>query len=312
MVIASMPGDDQTSRIALMMLSTRKAPHMNEYGVGLLMVLRYFHRSRQAQHYSNEVHWGYERYLSILKDLLNVHPIWIWLQENKEKWNLSERDMNSRADPSSAQHPQPQPLHHPHYQHQRADIVIRDVDNSLQLDHHSNTDSDMVGMNDSEDEDEASHFEIDPFVPSQGTPKDIVVEGCGTPGVNGVYTPDGVFENAGKYGKAGVWDNRNHRFSIFQCNVSNNTRHWYISIVPVGGNPGTSADLDFFTAPIGRNQAPTSKVPPPDGWTKAQEGADPPPTLLLRYEEPPKVPENDGSWVMPDQVDERQGQSGHV
>jgi ubiquitin carboxyl-terminal hydrolase 9/24 len=304
MVIASMPGDDQASRISLMMLSTKKSPRTNEYGVGLLMVLRYFHRSRQAQHYSNEVHWGYERYLSILKDLENVHPIWVWLHENKDKWNFAERDMHSRVDPSSAQHPQPQPLHHPHYQHQRADIGNRDVDNSLQLDHHSNTDSDMGGMNDSEDEDEASHFEtLDPFVSSHGTPKEIIVEGCGTPGVNGVYTPDGVFENAGKYGKDGMWDNRKHRFSIFQCNVSNNTRHWYISIVPVGGNPGTSADVDFFTAPIGPNQsAVNEQVPPAGGWTKAQEGADPPPSLLLRYDEQP----------MRDQVDERQGQSGQV
>ena len=223
-----------------------------------------------------------------------------------DKWTFVERDMFNRGDSAGVQHAQTQPLHHPHYQHQRNELGSRETDNSLHLDHHSNTDSDMVGMNDSEDEDEASHYDtmVSFMTTNNEGPAQIVVEGSGTPGVNGKYHQDGYFENACKYGKEGTWNGTSQKFNIFQCNVSNNTRHWYISIVPVRGNPGTSADIDFYTAPVTQD---CTKVPPADGWSKAQEGADPPPRLSFRHAEGgrPEGQENDGSWLGRENGDER-------
>ena len=291
MVIASMPGDDQSSRIALIMQSSAKMRH-SDYNAGLLMVLRQLHRQRQTQQYSSEFHWGFERYLTILKELQTMHPVSVWLTNNKDKWSFLERDLMSSRGEHPGNSPQTQALHHPHYQHSRPELGVREGDNSLNhLDHQSNTDSDMCGMNDSEDEDEGSHFDsMMPTMTANEGPTQIVVEGCGTPGVNGTYHQDGYFENACKYGKEGVWNGATHKFNIFQCNVSNNTRHWYISIVPVRGSPGTSADMDFYTAPL---TSECTKIPPASGWAKAQEGADPPPRIS--YLNGGGL-ENDGSW----------------
>ena len=163
----------------------------------------------------------------------------------------------------------------------------------------------MGGMNDSEDEDEGSHYDnISSFMTANEGPPQIVVEGCGTLGVNGTYHQDGYFENACKYAKEGQWNGSNHKFNIFQCNVSNNTRHWYISIVPVRGSPGTSADIDFYTAPLTPDCA---KIPPATGWAKAQEGSAPLPRLSFRHADGGQTDgqENDGSWLGRENGEER-------
>ena len=300
-VIASMPGDDQMSRILLIMQSSVRPGGRHDYGVGLLSVLRSLQRSRPTQHYNTEVHWGYERYISVLRELALVHPVLVWMQENKEKWSFVERDLSSLGD-----HAAPQAQHfHPQFHYQRNDLGARDPDGSLHPDHHSNTDSDMGGMNDSDDEDEGSQYDNvgHSYVRANEGPFQIVIESCGTPGVNGVYQQDGVFETACKYVKQGLWKGRTHKFSIFQCHVSNNTRHWYISIVP-HGNPGTSADIDFYTAPV---TADSLKIPPTTGWTKAQEGMDPAPIVSYQQDDPgqPGGQENDGVLSGRDMDEER-------
>jgi hypothetical protein len=85
-----------------------------------------------------------------------------------------------------------------------------------------------------------------------------------------------------------VWKSIPRKFSIFLCNVSNNMKHWYISIVPVSGSTGTSSDIDFHAAPM---TAESTHVPPKSGWIKAVEGKDPAPRLVHRYA---NAYENDG------------------
>ena len=87
---------------------------------------------------------------------------------------------------------------------------------------------------------------------------------------------DGFFESALRYSREGIWNNSQYKFYIFLCNVSNSSKHWYISIVPKGSNPGTNSDIDFYTAKITESSI---KVPPQRGWTKAVEGKDPPPEI---------------------------------
>ena len=81
------------------------------------------------------------------------------------------------------------------------------------------------------------------------------------------------------YSKEGEYDGRIVQFSIFQCNISNSTKHWYISIVPTNGNPGTSSDIDFYSAPVTEH---CRYLPPQDGWVKSNEGKDPSPLLVFR------------------------------
>jgi ubiquitin carboxyl-terminal hydrolase 9/24 len=132
-------------------------------------------------------------------------------------------------------------------------------------------------MNDSEDEDDDSRFEeMDTY---HDVPSEIIVEGAGQPAVNGTYIRDGYFEGACKYSMQGKYNSDVCAFSLFQCNVSNNTKHWYISIVPRNSQPGTSTDIDFYSAPVLDN---CTEYPPTGTWTKSNEGRDPPPKLIYK------------------------------
>lgn len=111
-------------------------------------------------------------------------------------------------------------------------------------------------------------------------PTHVLVRGAGCDEVNGCFHQDGYFEMAAKFAMEGTWRNVRQRFLIFQCNVSNNTKHWYISIVPYDGSPGTASDIDFYTAPATGEHV---RLPPETGWIKSQQGLDPPPTLEFRW-----------------------------
>jgi hypothetical protein len=78
----------------------------------------------------------------------------------------------------------------------------------------------------------------------------VIVQGAGLDVINGVYVRDGIVDGAGRYVKKAIWNGVEDTFSLFRCNVSNNTQHWFISIVPVGAQPGTNADTDFYSAPV--------------------------------------------------------------
>jgi ubiquitin carboxyl-terminal hydrolase 9/24 len=106
----------------------------------------------------------------------------------------------------------------------------------------------------------ADECKSDDATPIREGPSHITVEDAGNPVVNGIYVQCGVFENAFRYVRNGVlWNYSRHQFNILLCNVSNNTKYWYISIVPNGGNPGTSSDIDFYTTLV---TASSRAIPP--------------------------------------------------
>jgi hypothetical protein len=139
----------------------------------------------------------------------------------------------------------------------------------------------MHGVNDSEDEEDESVYDETKYRPEL-----VIVQGAGLEVINGMYHRDGMFENAGKYTKEGHWKGVDEIFSLFRCNVSNNTQHWYISIVPPGVQPGTNTDIDFYSAPV-NEQNPD--VPPARGWTKANEGQGQPPTVSVPRDDRPDI-----------------------
>jgi len=280
--IASIPDERQNYRIGYIMnCNERPSPHA-ETGIGLLSAARAFYSARSNQTYPNEIHYTFDRYVSVLKDLLVLPAFYQWMTDNRNQWSWLERDLLDS-------HPRVQP-------HEvRGDYGRRVGDpNGMPLDHHnhSDTDDNMPGMNDSEDdEDEDSHFdEMDTY---HDSPSRIVVDGAGNPAVNGVYAKDGYFERAFKFSRAAEHNGQPVLFSIFQCNVSNNTKHWYISIVPARGRPGTSADVDFYSAPVTDS---CNDLPPLHGWTKSNEGRDPSPNLAFTTEETEEPPQQN---VMP-------------
>ena len=104
----------------------------------------------------------------------------------------------------------------------------------------------------------------------------VIVANAGLGLVNGVYRRDGSLEGVRKFTRHGEWKGSSEVFSLYLCEVSNKTKHWYISIAPAGRQPGTNADIDFYSAPMGHERP---DFPPTHGWTKAQDGAFPPPTI---------------------------------
>jgi ubiquitin carboxyl-terminal hydrolase 9/24 len=269
-VIASIPDPDQNNRIATIMQCTEKASRNVAYGAGLLQVARSFHRARQTQHYNNDFHWCFERYIGVLKELRHIYPIFKWMQDNQAEWSFMERELLDAHSVATQEN------------QARGDYAPRDTGNAIPLDQHTHSDSDMAGMNDSEDDDEDSQFDaVNTFgnnTENDG-PYQIIVEGAGNPAVNGVYVQDGYFEQACRFVKDGLWNKKQRKFYILQCHVSNNTKHWYISIVPSGASAGTSSDIDFYTAPLSDEDR---HIPPAKEWTISTEGRSPPPELVFR------------------------------
>ena len=107
-----------------------------------------------------------------------------------------------------------------------------------------------------------------------------IVSGAGVHAANGEFSSVGPFKSAQSYGKLGSYNGRLSNFRIFRCDVSDGTRHWYLSIVPEHAEPGTSNDVDFYTVPARDD----SRWPPTSGWTPTGKGIDPPPLLELRQD----------------------------
>jgi ubiquitin carboxyl-terminal hydrolase 9/24 len=267
-VISVTPGEEQQARVRLVMLSNVKPTRSVDFGAGLLNVLQTFYRMRQTHSLSNEVYWTFERYVILVKQLHKLYPVFTWMNDNKSRWKFVEREVTETR---VSQQQQNQPL--------RINYGPREKEGSVRIDHQS--DSDMGDMHDSDEDDDV---QIDNLgvgqTPYPGIPTQIVVEGAGNPAVNGTYEPDGLFEGACRYAMEGKWNDHVQNFYVFLCNVSNNTKHWYISIVPQGQSPGTSSDIDFYSAPM---TADTEHLPPLTGWVKAQEGQDPMPRFIFKF-----------------------------
>jgi hypothetical protein len=261
--VAAVPDRFQEDRISLIMECDTK-PHSNsDQGIGLLVAPKSFSNTRSSQLYSSEIQYAYERYIEAIRELAKIQAVSQWLQENRPLWAWMDRDLFHRNDEVSTRHPA------------RVDYSRRDDENSAApiIDNHAHSDSDMPPHSDEEEDDDFD--DIDPLREKER----VVVQGAGLDAVNGVYARVGTFENVGKYSMIGSWKGQDHEFSLFRCNTSNNTKHWYISIVPMGVQPGTSTDIDFYSAPLSENN-PDS--PPRLGWTKSSEGHNPAPLVIVQ------------------------------
>lgn len=263
-VVASVSDERRAERISLIMQCTDPPAPNAEFGMGLVIASRaYYAAAQQAHTYPNEIAFTYERYVGILKELLPYQHIYHWMSENRNLWAFMERDL---LDPN----------HHPS-QNARSDFGgQRDGEiPGIPINHHSQSDSDALpGMQDSEDDEDSRFEEMENY---EHGPRKIKVEGAGNPAVNGVYLRDGFFERASKFSRRGEYHGKACDFYLFKCNVSNNTKHWYLSIVPNGQTAGTSSDTDFYSAPVNETCA---EFPPLSGWTTSNEGVEPAPTLI--------------------------------
>ena len=76
-----------------MLQCPEKPGHNVDHGAGLLVAARAFYSSRPNQAYSSEMHYAFERYVLVTKELLRVKAIPQWLHEHRPQWNFMEREL---------------------------------------------------------------------------------------------------------------------------------------------------------------------------------------------------------------------------
>jgi len=113
--------------------------------------------------------------------------------------------------------------------------------------------------------------------------REVKVMDCGVAAINGTYKKSGAYDCVPKYVCTSRYNGRDEEFSIFRCRLTDNTRRWYISIVPMNTHPGTTQDIDFYAS-----LPDMDGFPPSEGWVTigptatptAGRGVDPPPRVL--------------------------------
>ena len=87
----------------------------------------------------------------------------------------------------------------------------------------------------------------------------VVIRGCGSEFINGVYKQDGRKDGYNVYTKVGNCNGENHRIEIAVSHSTSGNRRWYISI--------PSENKNFYAAKIieGKN-------PPSTGWSRYKKG----------------------------------------
>mmetsp|Transcript_6472 Transcript_6472/g.15382 ORF Transcript_6472/g.15382 Transcript_6472/m.15382 type:complete len:1203 (-) Transcript_6472:254-3862(-) len=265
--LASIPDDYQKDRIDLIMQCSERV-NADNHPIGLIQASVTFQGLRQRPPYSHELADAYERYIGILKEMINVNSVYTWMEENRKVWASLDRDLF-------------EPPQHAGHSQSRGDYSGRrdNEDVAVHLDHNNHSDSDVQGTNESDedDEDDTCFDEVQ----ESSDVSSILVANAGNGDVNGMYRRDGHHQGVGKYSRHGPFDGKQCKFSLFKCKVSNDTQHWYISIVPGGKEPGTVQDTDFYSTSV---TADYENLPPLSGWTNCKEGLNPPPNLVFQRE----------------------------
>ena len=263
--LASIPDDYQKKRIGYIMQCSRRL-NADTHPFGLMTASTALQSLGHSGTYNvHDVMDVYDRYTGILKEMMNVHSVYDWMEDNRDAWVTLKKDLRDTTQ-------------HAGHGQSRGDYSGRRDNDDVgpHLDHNHQSESDqMPGLNESEEEDdEDSHYDDD----VTHDVFNIQVTAAGQAAVNGLYKRDGSNEGVCKFSRFGKYKKFRSKFSLFKCKVSNNTQHWYISVVPAGRDPGTVQDTDFYSASVG---ADCGNLPPATGWSKCTDGEDPPPTLIF-------------------------------
>ena len=260
-VVAATPGEEQASRISTIMQSKATLAREIGHGAGLLHVARALMNARTDFRGDDKL---LQRYVDIVKHLRELSAVYEWMESHRDAWSFLDREMLE-----SYQGPDADPA---------SDFGFSDPINPQ--DQQSQTDSDMAGINESDDDSQFDHttggLDTSNLNKPNNGPHHLVVSGAGFADANGVYYQAGYFENACRYWKGDSHNGEPRTFFICKCNVSNNTMHWYLSITPQDCAPGTANDTDFYTAQVTTD---SEFIPPRSGWSQTHEGVGPPPTI---------------------------------
>ena len=117
----------------------------------------------------------------------------------------------------------------------------------------------------------------------------LVVEGCGVDAINGRWRGVGLYDDVGRWQKDGFDGHNECTFTVFRCRMNDGQRRWYVSVVPVGSQPGTRSDVDYYQCSeegnVGHYGLEGGGLAPPGlGWSTCKNngrGVDPAPTMRV-------------------------------
>mmetsp|Transcript_11016 Transcript_11016/g.20544 ORF Transcript_11016/g.20544 Transcript_11016/m.20544 type:complete len:365 (-) Transcript_11016:2089-3183(-) len=277
-MLSAIPDDRQLERINTLMVNDDR----EERRVGLMImgdrIVREYPNNYQARQHA-------DRYLECIQMIQKQRAISTWISRNRQYCTWLE------------------PESHPETAHplqSRSDQSGRRGGGHQNMPVHlQNHDPNAVDESDIDDEDSRSD--------DDDSIRDVVVRGCGVPEINGVYTRAGSFDGVPKYSQSVRYNGRDEEFSLFRCRLTDNTRRWYISIVPMSSHPGTTRDIDFYAAVPSPSDA--MDLPPRKNWMCIPNsgGIMPAPEVYARtvYED---VDENQG----PSNIVVDQDQTGYL
>lgn len=106
--------------------------------------------------------------------------------------------------------------------------------------------------------------------------KIILVSDAGVSEVDGQYLFVKMHNGAGMFEKdPTMYNGRIVSFTIYRCPLQNKKHSWYISYTSDGNLPGTTSDVDFYSAPAlyqeGRPET-NDPLPPTSNWTVISVG----------------------------------------
>jgi ubiquitin carboxyl-terminal hydrolase 9/24 len=159
----------------------------------------------QAQQCSDDQQEGFEKCVHFLHEIRRQRAVAKWLDQHRSHWSWMEPENGPEMNP----------------QQSRGDHSVRRGGNRHQ--NMSDDDDDF----DDDDDDEPYCFD-----PRENEHEEMIVSGCGIPDINGRYKKIGHCDEVPKYSKTGRWEGKEEDFMLFRCKLSDNTRRWYISIVP--------------------------------------------------------------------------------
>jgi len=287
-VLLAIPDERQNERMHTVMNTVKRVQPYAESGIGLLVAARELSLSRTPPHYSTDLHFpsAVDRYIEIAKILYQVTTVADWMGHHRDLWSWMEQRRGERErgrDVAAA------PRHHP-----------------AAVNHHQYSDSDInqgIG-NESDGEDEDYRYDQVETLPNMVRCDKIEVSGAGLEAINGMYEKVGTVDGVGKYTKVVNVEGRNELLSLYRCQLHDNTRKWFISIVPTGQLPGTTKDIDYYWAPCS-NDVKGTLLPPEQGWEFIKEnGKLPNPTLRVHIIEEDEVNASGQSDVMWNEEDD--------
>ena len=194
-VLTAIRDEKQQSRIATVMINDDGEERREGLMTKGERILQEYPTDYRARAYA-------DKYAEIIIMLQKQHAISNWMSLHRSRWTWIEPD----AHPETT-----------HPLQSRSDNSVRRGGGHQNVStHHQNNDP---NANDESDLDEDSRSDED-----EDTIREMVVEGCGVPEINGIFTRAGSYDGVSKYTKHTKYQGKEEEFSLFRCKLTDNTR----------------------------------------------------------------------------------------